>query len=117
MSDHEGDDDMQPLPVTMASKEAALAPAELLAEVPEEGVWLANFPSPRTRATYRNAVAEFVGFLGLSSPDQLYGLEQAHVIAWREELTRHGASARTIASRLSALSSLYKHLCEKQLCC
>ncbi len=116
MSDENGDEKMGKLPVPMSAHDRALAPAELLAQVPEEGVWLANFPSPRTRATYRNAVAEFVAFLGLSSPDQLYGLEQAHVIAWREELIKHGASARTIASRLSALSSLYKHLCEKQLC-
>ncbi len=110
------DDEMRQLPVPMTAHDAALAPAELLAQVPEEGVWLANFPSPRTRATYRNAVAEFIGFLGLRSPQELYRLEQAHVIAWREELTRQGASARTISNRLSALSSLYKHLCEKQLC-
>ncbi len=86
-----GDENMRPLPVPMTDHDGGLAPAELLAKVPEEGVWLANFPSPRTRATYRNAVAEFVGFLGLGSAEELYRLEQAHVIARREELTRQGA--------------------------
>lgn len=90
--------------------------SDVLATVPEEQVWLANFTSPRTKVTYVNAVRELVGFLEISSADQLYEIGQAHVIAWRDHLATEGASPRTIANRLSAVSSLFAHLCEKQLC-
>lgn len=92
-----------------------LGGGELLAHVPAERVWLANFPSPRTRRTYRNAVGEFIAFHGICSEGELRGVTQAHVIAWREALTATGATARTINNRLSAVSSLFKHLCEHQL--
>lgn len=91
------------------------APVTALAAMPEESVWLANFTSEQTRSTYRNAVAEFIRFLDLQSAEELYSLTRAHVIAWRDDLMTRGASPRTIASRLSALSSLYGHLCERQL--
>jgi site-specific recombinase XerD len=90
--------------------------SEVLVAIPEEQVWLANFTSARTRATYANAVREMVSFLGIEQPEQLYDLGQAHMIAWRDQLTAEGASPRTIANRLSAASSLFAHLCEKQLC-
>jgi len=90
--------------------------AETLAAIPEEQVWLANFTSAQTRQTYRNAVRELVGFLEIEGPEQLYDLGQAHIIAWRDRLAEEGASPRTIANRLSAVSSLFAHLCEKQLC-
>lgn len=89
---------------------------DVLTTVPEEQVWLANFTSPRTKATYANAVREMVGFLGIEAPEQLYEIGQAHVIAWRDQLAAEGASPRTISNRLSAVSSLFAHLCEKQLC-
>lgn len=82
-----------------------------LANVAEESVCLANFTSPQTRATYQNAVADFIRYLKLESAEELYALTRAHVIAWRDDLI----SSRTVASRLSALSSLYEHLCERQL--
>lgn len=87
----------------------------LLANVPAESVWLANFPSPRTRRTYRNAVSEFIAFHGITTEDGLRSVSQAHVIAWREALAAAGATPRTINNRLSAVSSLFKHLCEHQL--
>lgn len=100
-----GHDSQRPLP----------APVAVLAAMPEESVWLANFTSEQTRSTYRNAVAEFIRFLDLQAADDLYTLTRAHVIAWRDDLMVRGASPRTIANRLSALSSLYGHLCERQL--
>ena len=90
--------------------------AHLLESIPEEQVWLTNFTSARTRQTYANAVRELIVFLGVEAPEEFYGLSQAHIIAWREQLTEAGASLRTISNRLSAVSSLFAHLCEKQLC-
>ena len=89
---------------------------DILADMPEERVWLANFTSARTRQTYANALRELTGFLRIESADDFYGLTQAHIIAWREQLAEAGASPRTISNRLSAVSSLFAHLCEKQLC-
>lgn len=90
--------------------------SDALATISEEQVWLANFTSLRTRQTYANAVRELIGFLGVETTEQLYEIGQAHIIAWRDQLAAEGASPRTIANRLSAVSSLFTHLCEKQLC-
>ncbi len=87
----------------------------LLREVPEESVWLANFVSPRTRQTYKNAVRDFVAFHQMTSPEELRTIDHSHVIAWRDKLIAAGASEKTINSRISAISSLFKHLCEKQI--
>ncbi len=82
--------------------------------VPHESVWLANFISDRTKRAYKNAVTEFTAFHGITNPNQLRIVDQAHVIAWRDALIKANASEKTINSRISAISSLFKHLCEKQ---
>lgn len=95
---------------------SVLAPGQnLLTQVPEESVWLANFVSKQTKATYKNAVKDFIGFHGIKSAEDLRGMRQAHMIAWRDRLIELGHSERTITNRLSAVSSLFDHLCEKQL--
>lgn len=86
---------------------------DTLAQVPAESVWLANFVSPRTRETYLNAVREFVSFQQIATPGDLRQIDQAHVIAWRDRLIENGASHSTIRNRLSAVSSMFKHLCEQ----
>lgn len=43
-------------------------------------------------------------------------MTQSHIIAYRDLLKALGMSNTSITNRLSALSSLYKHLAEKQLC-
>ena len=85
---------------------------DLRALVPEESVWLANFVSQNTRKSYRRAVDEFIAFHGITDAGELRRVDQAHVIAYREFLQAQGATPATVYSRLSALSSLFKHLCE-----
>lgn len=107
-----------PVPVSAPDSPADLAiPIRLdpLAALPEEAVWLANFVSPRTRRTYQAAVQSFIAFHGLRSSDELRTVGQSHLIAWREHLTQSGASPRTVQNRLAAVSSLFKHLCERQV--
>ena len=99
----------------------AVAPGDLdeqdaLEVVPAESLWLANFPTENTRAAYRRAVGDFIATMGITSPAVLYSVTQAHVIAFRDELRDRGLSNASIANRLSALSSLYKFLADKQLC-
>jgi len=86
-----------------------------LAAVPEEAVWLANFVSPRTKKTYHAAVQSFIAFHRIESAEALRTVGQSHLIAWREHLIQSGASPRTVQNRLAAVSSLFKHLCEKQI--
>ena len=88
----------------------------VLAQIPAENVWLANFHSTNTRQAYRRAVGEFIAASGMTSPEELYQAGQAHVIAWRDAMKAKGLSNATIANRLSALSSLYRFLADKQLC-
>jgi site-specific recombinase XerD len=87
---------------------------ETLSLVPESAVWLANFVSRRTRLTYHRAIRDFVSFSGMKSENDWNKINQAHVIAWRQTMAKQNASSRTINTNLSALSSLFKHLCEHQ---
>ena len=88
---------------------------EVLSNVRSENVWLANFSSQNTRDAYQHSVASFIATIGVQSPDELYAVKQAHVLAWRASMEKAELSQATIATRLSALSSLYKHLTDEQL--
>jgi len=104
-------------PAVSSSATPDLAQAfDVLARVPAESLWLANFTSANTRASYRRSVGHFIGTTGIDSPEALYRVTQGHVIAYRDHLKASGASKATIANRLSALSSLYRFLADKQLC-
>ncbi|NVK30119.1 MAG: tyrosine-type recombinase/integrase [Gammaproteobacteria bacterium] len=87
-----------------------------LQSVSAESLWLANFTSLNTRESYRRAVAKFTVDMGITSSDALYSVTQAHVVAWREHLRSEGMSNASVSQHLSALSSMYKVLTDKQLC-
>ena len=89
---------------------------DLLKQTRAENSWLANFSSTNTKDAYKRAVASFIATLGVSSPDELYATQQAHVIAWRGSMEKARLSQATIANRLSALSSLFRVLTDQQLC-
>ena len=103
------------VPRDPASVPATTTPLDVLAQVPEEQVWLANFPSPETKKTYRAAVGSFVNALHLTSAQDLRKVTRAAVIAWRDQLVREGRTPRTVRARLAALSSLFRHLQEQNL--
>lgn len=86
---------------------------EKLADVPPELEWLANITNEKTRRAYKIDVSEFSEFLGLKSPEEFRTVTRAHVIAWRETLENRDLSAPTIRRKLSALSSLFDYLCER----
>jgi len=100
-------------------KNRSLTPAQYgaLADVPPEIEWLANITNPKTRRAYKNDVSEFSAFTGLRRPAELRTVTRAHVIAWRKDLEARRLpeplSAATIRRKLSALSSLFDYLCEK----
>lgn len=84
-----------------------------LAEVPAESEWFADIQNPRTRRSYKIDVGEFMGYIGISRPEEFRVVTRAHVIAWRKDLERRKLAPSSIRRKLSALSSLFDYLCEK----
>jgi site-specific recombinase XerD len=102
---------MQLVPV----KKRALTRAEFdqLAEVPPEEEWLANITNAKTRRAYKNDVREFVAFAGLHNYAELRLIVRSHIIGWRKDMERRALESATIRRKLSALSSLFEYLCER----
>lgn len=84
-----------------------------LSKVPTAVEWLENIANARTRRVYENHATEFAQFVQLKHPDQFRDVTRAHVIAYRKRLERAGHAPATIRAKLSALSSLFDYLCEK----
>jgi site-specific recombinase XerD len=92
-----------------------LTPAQYgdLADVPPEVEWLANITNPKTRRAYKLDVAEFSAFTGITETTLLRTVTRAHVIAWRKDMEIRSLSPASIRRKLSALSSLFDYLCER----
>ena len=52
-------------------------------------------------------------FAGLNAPAGLRTVTRAHVIAWRKTLEARNLTPASIRRKLSALSSLFDYLCER----
>ena len=92
-----------------------LTPAEYerLAEIPPEAEWFANLTNPRTRRAYLNDLRGFMQFCGLQDPEGLRTVTRPHILAWRHDLEAREMAPATIRRKMSALSSLFGFLCEK----
>lgn len=88
---------------------------QALKEIPEELLWKANFNSANSIETYDKAIHSFLSFIGISSPEKLREIDHGHVIAFKKFMQNQGYSPRTINNRLSAISSLFNHLIDKQV--
>ena len=98
-------------PIVPPYRSGQLASLEALAAIPEEEIWLASQKSARTRRAYRLDVAHFMRTLGITTPAQLRQVDHRAVIAWERIMReQEGAAPSTVRRRLSALSSLFKHL-------
>jgi len=84
-----------------------------LSEMPAELEWFANIDNANTRRAYMRDVKEFMSFTGIIEPAEFRSVTRAHVIAWRKKLEAKELAAATIRRKLSALSSLYDFLCER----
>jgi site-specific recombinase XerD len=88
-----------------------LVSLDALSAIPEEEIWLASQKSARTRRAYKLDVAHFIKTLGITTPDMLRQVDHRAVIAWERIMREEQrAAASTVRRRLSALSSLFKHL-------
>jgi len=84
-----------------------------LAQVPAAAEWFANLDNPNTRRAYRNDLQEFMGFVGITAPEEFRLVSRAHVLAWRQDLERRELAGSTLRRKLAALSSLFEYLCEQ----
>ena len=89
---------------------SALSIFEHLADIPEEDLWLQNQRSAHTRRAYKEDVLHFMRAFGIASREELRGTSRAAVIAWVRKMEKEEEKPRTICRRLSALSSLFRHL-------
>lgn len=84
-----------------------------LESVPPAVEWFANIKNANTRRAYRCDVDEFIAFVGLKGHEEFRDVTRAHVIAWRKDLEARELAPATIRRKLSAISKLYRYLCEK----
>jgi integrase/recombinase XerD len=107
--------DTPPAPAMLPAVSRALTAEEFsrLADVPPENEWLANITNEKTKRAYKADVGEFILFTGRLEPAELRTIARAHVIAWRKDMEAHELSRATIRRKLSAVSSLFDYLCEK----
>ena len=84
-----------------------------LANVPAEAEWFANIDNAKTRRAYQNDLQDFMSFVGMQQVEEFRVVTRAHVIVWRKSLESRVLSGATIRRKLSALSSLFEYLCEK----
>jgi site-specific recombinase XerD len=84
-----------------------------LSDVPPETEWFANLDNENTRRAYRDDVGDFIRFAAIEAPGDLRLVARAHVLQWRKSLEARSLSAASIRRRLSALSALFDHLCER----
>jgi integrase/recombinase XerD len=103
------------MPVRLIPASRALTAAQFqgLSEVPPELEWFANIPNEKTRRAYQLDITDFSGFVGINRPEEFRLITRAHVIAWRKDVERRQLSPSTIRRKLSALSSLFEYLCER----
>jgi site-specific recombinase XerD len=90
-----------------------------LAGMPTEAEWFKNLDNPHTERAYKAVIKDFMAFVGIRSLKEFRTVTRAHVIAWRDDIRKRigkngqPLSEDTIRHRLSALSSLYEYLCDK----
>jgi site-specific recombinase XerD len=65
------------------------------------------------RRAYKVDVAEFITFTNLTIHSALRTVTRAHVIAWRKDMEARSLALTRIRRKLSALSSLFDYLCER----
>jgi integrase/recombinase XerD len=109
-NDMTGDSITLPTPID-TGRDRLPSTIEQLAEIPEEEIWLQKQKSARTRRAYRLDVEHFLRTLAIATAAELRQADHKAVIAWERHMRETEKRApSTIRRRLSALSSLFKHL-------
>lgn len=88
---------------------------EFIENIAEEFVWLENFTSKATQKTYKSTVKKFCAMFEIKSLEHLRSINSMHIIKFRDAMKENGEKNSSINNRLAGLSSLFKHLIEKQI--
>ena len=99
--------------VAVKARSLSRAQFDDLASVPPEEEWLANITNAKTRRAYKNDVREFIAFTGLKNYTELRSIVRSHIIGWRKDMEARKLKPASIRRKLSALSSLFDYLCER----
>jgi len=102
-----------PVRITPETRGLTAAQFQGLADVPPELEWFANLPNAQTRRAYQLDITDFSAFVGMQRPEAFRLITRAHVIAWRKDVEHRQLAPSTIRRKLSALSSLFEYLCER----
>lgn len=102
-----------PTAIAPTDRRLTTASFQRLSEMPLELEWLANIDNPKTQKAYQVDVREFMAFVGIDKPNEMGFVTRAHVIAWRDVVKARGVSDATVRRKLSALSSLFEFLCDR----
>jgi len=84
-----------------------------LANVPPEIEWFANITNKNTKRAYEKDLQGFMDFCGIQTPEEFRVVTRSHIISWRKTLETNNLGSSTIRRKLSAISSLFEYLCEK----
>jgi len=94
--------------ITTGGQHLCAAEFQGLADIPPEAEWFTNIKNLKMKRAYRCDVEQFMHFVGIQQPDEFRLVTRAHVIAWRDALSREHPKPSTLRRKLSALSSLYR---------
>ncbi len=84
-------------------------------EISEEIIWLENFTSKATQKTYKATVKKFCSMFEIKNVEQLRSVTSLHIIKFRDAMKAAGEKNSSINNRMAGLSSLFKHLIERQV--
>jgi integrase/recombinase XerD len=100
------------IPVQNGERKLTAREFQSLADVPPEAEWFANIENANTRRAYRTDVHDFMKFAGMRELGEFRAVKRAHLSAWRKQLEGRALEPSTIRRKLSAIASLFDHLCE-----
>ena len=100
------------IPVQNGERKLTATEFQSLADVPPEAEWFANIENANTRRAYRTDVHDFMRYAGMRELGEFRAVKRAHLIAWRKQLEGRALEPATIRRKLSAIASLFDHLCE-----
>lgn len=77
--------------------------------------WFMQIHNPETRRAYAGDVNAFMQFMQISDPTALRTVKQHDIVQWRHFMEDQKLSPPTIRRKFAAVSSLFRHLCSKNI--
>src|SRR5260370_41079495 len=75
-----------PQRVSLDTRRLTAVEFQRLGDVPPATEWFENIDNDNTKRAYKNAIKDFMGFVGIKQPEEFRLVTRAHVLAWRRDL-------------------------------